>query len=250
MTDDAAIQTAAVQPQSREFDAWTRSQRFAGRDLAIELEPVTPSPVSGRAADIGPGPAAAPRSLENFHAYRNYRSGVDWNTCGQAAIASIADFHGRDPYSLPRPNTGNDGRQHWNDGQIIDTIVAAGYGPDVVFGWGTTGGRIRDALSSYGRTASVGHSGLFSAGWKELWNNLRGYVRAGLPVPVLIDLGALPGGPSWTAHWPIVHAIRDGRVHLGNCSWAPVVDESTFLRAWHCWFLPYGFNHCAVYVSG
>jgi hypothetical protein len=248
MIDDTTVQTAPIEPASREFDAWTRSQRFAGRDLATELAPTVPAGAPERAAELGPGPEAALRSLQNFHAYRNFRRGVDWNTCGQAAIASIADFHDRDPYPLPRPVTGADGRKHWDDGQIIDTIVAAGHGPDVVFGWGTTGGRIRDALSSYGLTASVGHSGLFSAGWKDLWHRLRSHVDAGLPVPVLIDLGALPGGPSWTAHWPIVHAIRDGVVHLGNCSWAPTIDESTFLRAWHCWFLPYGFNHCAVYA--
>jgi hypothetical protein len=37
-----------------------------------------------------------------LHCYRNSRPGVDWNTCGQAAISTIADYWGRNPYGLPR----------------------------------------------------------------------------------------------------------------------------------------------------
>src|SRR5256885_10615663 len=39
-----------------------------------------------------------------------------------------------------------------------DAVKNGGYGADVIFGWGTTGGRIRDALGSYGLNASVGYS--------------------------------------------------------------------------------------------
>ena len=41
-----------------------------------------------------------------------------------------------------------------------------------------------------------------------------------------------------------------GRVYLGNMggSWNSSPTANQFLNAWHCWFLPYGFNHCAVYV--
>ena len=70
---------------------------------------------------------------------------------------------------------------------------------------------------------------------------------AGLPTPVLLDIGRI-GGPWYTAHWAIAYDISDGLVHLGNCWWNPVLDERTFLEAWHCHFLPYGFNHCGVYA--
>lgn len=178
--------------------------------------------------------------LTSFHAYVNSRPEVDWNTCGQAAIASITDYHGLNPYNLPRVG------QYWDDGQAIDAIINGGFGPDVVFGWGTTGGRIRDALNSYGLNASVGFSGLFSSGWQDQWQSLNSYVLQDLPVPVLVDVGAL-GGSWWTAHWPIVYRIEGGYVYLGNPIGSSVVDESTFLSAWNCWFLPYGFNHCGVY---
>lgn len=116
----------------------------------------------------------------------------------------------------------------------------------MVFGWGTTGGRIRDALQRYGLRASVGHSGVGSWGWQDQWNRLRSYVNANRPVPVIVDLG-LMGGPGWAHHWPIVYKITGDRVYLGNCGWNPSPTIRQFQDAWHCRALPYGFNHCGVY---
>jgi hypothetical protein len=231
---------AAIDPASREFVAWSRSQRLTGRDLAVELESQV----------VCPPPSGDGRTIGTLYAYRNATGDPDrdWNTAGTAAIATIADFHDRDPYRLPRPVRGPDGRVHWDTAAVVDAIVAAGYGPDVVFGWGTTGGRITDALRSYGLTADVGYSGLFAAGWERQWRVLRAYLERGLPVPVLVDLGAFPGGRWYAPHWAIAYARVDGVVRLANCRWARSADDATFLRAWHCWYLPYGFNHCAVYA--
>lgn len=190
-------------------------------------------------------------AISYLHCYRNSRADVDWNTCGQAAIATIADYWGRNPYGLARTlKDPNDGRWYWNDGQAIDAVKNGGFGPDVVFGWGTTGGRIRDALRSYGLNAHVGYSGAFSWGWQNLWNSLQSYLNANRPVPVMVDLGLI-GGPAWMVHWAIAFRISDGRVHLGNCNWnaqtrAPTIKA--FQDAWQCRILPHGFNHCAVYV--
>jgi hypothetical protein len=185
-----------------------------------------------------------------LHCYRNSRPGVDWNTCGQAAIATIADYWGRNPYGLPRntPDASN-GLYYWNDGQAIDAVKNGGFGPDVIFGWGTTGGRIRDALRSYGLGAQVGYSGFFSWGWEGLWNSLQIYLTYNHPVPVMVDIGAL-NGPSFGVHWAIAYKYTGGRVYLGNMggSWNSSPTANQFLSAWHCWFLPYGFNHCGVYV--
>ncbi|SNY39068.1 hypothetical protein [Paractinoplanes atraurantiacus] len=226
MTD---VQTTAVDPFEADFRQWS-SDLVAAQAGAAAVRPP------------GDGAAARADQLTSLFAYRNYRAGVDWNTCGQAAIATIADFHGRDPYQLPRQGNG-----HWDDGQAIDAVIAGGFGPDVVFGLGSSGGRIRDALQSYGLTASVGYSGFASAGWQDQWATLKAYVSYRLPVPVLVDVGAL-GGSWWTAHWPVVYRIADGQVYMAAAAGSAVVDEATFLRAWHCWFLPYGFNHCAVYA--
>ena len=182
-----------------------------------------------------------------LHAYVNSRANVDWNTCGTAAIATISDYWGRNPYGLPRTvYDWRAGRYYWNDGQAIDAVKNAGFGPDVVFGWGTTAGRISDALRSYGLNASVGYSGFFSWGWENLWQSVQNYLYWNRPVPVMIDLGAI-GGPAWGVHWAIAYKIEGGRIYLGNCGWNPTPPVNDFLNAWHCWFLPYGFNHAAVY---
>lgn len=230
MTQDvqALPVTRAVDVNSAEFAAWV------GR--------VTPVPKSPKAAMAAPS-AQRPVTL---HAYVNRRP-QDWNTCGQAAIATILDFHGRDPFGLSRPRHGADGTPRWDDGEIIDALVNAGHGPDVVFGLGSTGGRIRDALTAYGLSAEVGWSGLFSGGWQDQWRTLRSSLELGRPVPVCVDLGAL-GGDWYTAHWAIAYRLVNDTVHLGNCPWAPQVQVDRFLHAWHCWFLPIGFNHCGVYA--
>ncbi len=185
--------------------------------------------------------------INYLHSYVNSRPGVDWNTCGSAAIATIADYWGRNPYGLARREyDGRNNRWYWDDGEAIDAVIRGGYGPDVVFGWGTTGGRVQDALRSYGLNASVGYSGFASWGWENIYRNLESYLYWNRPVPVMIDLGRI-GGPAWGVHWAIAYKIADGRVHLGNCSWNPAPTIREFQDAWHCWFLPYGFNHCAVY---
>jgi hypothetical protein len=188
--------------------------------------------------------------ISYLHCYSNSRPDVDWNTCGQAAIATITDYWSRNPYNLSR--TAYDyktSRYYWNDGAAIDAIKNGGYGPDVVFGWGTTGGRMSDALRSYGLNASVGYSGFGFWGWEGLWSSLQNYLYWNRPVPVMLDIGVL-GGPAWGVHWAIAYRVADGRVYLGNMSGlgnaSPTTNE--FLSAWQCWFLPYGFNHCGVYV--
>jgi hypothetical protein len=213
-------------------------------------QPKSKSP-AGSPADP-PAAAPSPAPPLGFHAYINGRQGVDWNTCGQAAIGTILDYYGRDPFRLARgTGPGNDGRMHWDDGAIIDAISQGGWGPDVIFGIGTTGGRISDAIRYYGlQQAYVEHSGLFSAGWTELWDKLRYFLRVlHAPVPVLIDLGAFGKKYWYEAHWPIAYSIGPANeVYLASSPVSPV-DEDTFLHAWHCNFLPLGFNHCAVFYQ-
>jgi hypothetical protein len=143
--------------------------------------------------------------INYLHCYVNDRLEVDWNTCGQAAIATISDYWGRNPYGLVRREYDSaNQRWYWDDSQAIDAIKNGGFGPDVVFGWGTTGGRVRDALRGYGLNASLGHSGFASWGWENLWQSLRNYVNWNRPVAVMIDLGAI-GGPWWCVHWAIAY---------------------------------------------
>jgi hypothetical protein len=171
-------------------------------------------------------------TLNLIHAYTN-TGPAGWNTCGQAAIATILDFHGVDPFHLPRDSQG-----HWNSGEIIDAIKRDGMGPDVIFGWGTTPNRIGEALAKYGLHVRInGASPVFPRSRSSLFVELRAFLDADLPVPVLVDLGAL-GGPALVAHWPIAFKVADGRVHLANCSTNRTPEINQFISAWHAWFLP------------
>jgi hypothetical protein len=188
--------------------------------------------------------------IDYVHCYRNYRPSVDWNTCGQAAVATMTDFWGLDPWGLARPRYDwQNGRYYWDDGAAVDSVKSV-FPPDNIFGLGSSGGLIRDALQQYGLSnAAVAWSGIFSTGWEDRWRELQNYLSWDLPVPVLVDVGAL-GGTWYTAHWAIAYRIADGRIHLGAMSGlgnsTPTTDE--FLHAWHCWFLPAGYNHCGVYA--
>ena len=183
--------------------------------------------------------------IDAIHAYQNVRPDVDWNTSGQAAIATLLDFHKLDPFALSRTQDGN---KYWDDGAIIDKIAAHGYGPDVDLAWGSTVGRISNALNHYGMSVWPGFSGIASAGSTDLWNSLELHLNMDRPVPVMLDLGAM-GGPDWVVHWAVAYKIADGRVYLGNCSWNPNPTIDEFKDAWRCWFLPFSSNHCSVFAE-
>ena len=190
-----------------------------------------------------------PLSLHLYAEISNYRPDVDWNTCGQAAIATITDYWGRNPYNLPRTKRDPiNYLYYWDDGQAIDAVINGGFGPDVPYGFGTTGFRIREALASYRLDAFVGFSGSYGQGWQVQWQGLQDYLAGNHPVPVMIDLGAISDA-WWTVHWAIAYKIADDRVYLGNCPWNPAPATADFLRAWACWFLPPTFNHCGVYAT-
>jgi hypothetical protein len=243
-------QTSPVDVGSRAYRHWKTQSSFHGLgDVGGQQNP-TPEFAAETRPQHMPAPIEAEGNpiVEYIHCYRNYRWEVDWNTCGQAAIATMVDFWGLDPWGLPRPRYDwMNGRYFWDDGAAIDA-VRNDFPPDVVFGLGTTGGTIRNALEYYGLgNAAVAWSGIFSTGWQDRWRELQNYLAWGYPVPVLVDCGAL-GGPWYTAHWAIAHKVADNRVHLGamgGIGSSPTIDE--FLHAWQCSFLPAGFNHCGVY---
>jgi hypothetical protein len=242
-------------------DELTEAMREGHLEAAEALRPLTSTGRPVPVQEIGPnggggtgGPPKLPKGpvpatpLPTFKAYVNNRPNVDNNTCGQAAIASMVDFNKIDPWGLPRPGG------YWNSGAAIDAVKGNGYGPDVMWGlFGTSPGRIRDALQHYGvPNVKLSDSGAFSENHGAQWNLLLAYVYySALPVPVLIDTGLL-GGTPWGAHWPIVWKMEkrpdDMYLYLGNWSSAPV-KASRFLDAWGCRHLPPGFKNAAIYCG-
>jgi hypothetical protein len=158
------------------------------------------------------------------------------------------DFFGKDPYGLPRTkNVG--GSYYWDAGQAIDAVKAAGFGPDVVFGWGTTANRIQNALKGCGLDAAES----FKPGpfvqldlpipFESAWARLQTALAADTPVPVLIDL------EGFMFHWAVAYKIASGKIYLGNCPWNPSPTKEQFRLMWLCRGLPWGFNYAAVYAK-
>jgi hypothetical protein len=173
---------------------------------------------------------------------------VDWNRCGQAAVATLLDYHGLDPYSLRKPiYDEKDGRPHWADGEIIDQICED-FPPNHLFGlFGTTPGQLAKALRFAGLEAGWAASRDEGKGRQKIWGEVKRSVEADLPVIVAMDMGKLGGRPM-TAHWGVIYRIENSNVHLANTKNITVVPEARFLRAFKCWFMPSHFNHCAVFA--
>lgn len=166
--------------------------------------------------------------LTKFNAYRNSRPDVDWNTCGQAAIASILDYHHLDPWNLARTH----GR--WNDGAAIDAVKADGFGPDIIFGWGSSAGLIAKALRHYGLAARP--RGLaFDGGWEHAWPELLNMLDRELPVPVMLDLGRLNGSHN-QFHWAIAYGYDSNSLHLAAVT-PSRPSHQIFRDAWRCDFV-------------
>lgn len=188
----------------------------------------------------------AARGISGFHSY--YGTG---NTCGQAAIAAIADYWNLDIDGLPR-----DAQNHWVNATVVSRISADGYGPDVAGGkLGTSGGRLVDGLKHFGaQYAECGYAGIGGAGWEGCWSTLQSWVNTGYPVPVMISSSAIWSNVgSLEGHWPIVVSIDNNMVSLANATSNDQLCDlpvDVFLTAWN--YLKgsvYGYNHCYVVAS-
>ena len=183
-----------------------------------------------------------------MHSYHSLRPRVDWNRCGQAAVAALLDYHGLDPYGLKKPiYDEKDGRHHWAGGEIIDRICEE-FPPNHLFGlFGTTPGQLTKALRAAGLEASWVASRNEGEGRQRIWKEVKRSVEAGLPVIVIMDMGKLGGRPL-AAHWGVIYRIEDSTVHLANTKNITMVPEARFLCAFKCWFMPPRFHHCGVFA--
>jgi hypothetical protein len=165
----------------------------------------------------------------------NSRPGVDWNTCGQAAIATVLAHMHLGPFAA-----GVD----VPDGEAIDWVRHE-FPADVPLGLGTSAHRLAAALRAHGLAVERVHSGWFALHAAHAMERLVAHVETGYPVPVCIDMARL-GSSLGAAHWAIVTGIEGDRVRLGNVGFSEPLPRELFLDLWRCRWLPYGHNHAAV----
>lgn len=184
--------------------------------------------------------------MRYLHSYHSSRPWVDWNRCGQAAVATVLDYHGSDPYGLEKPvYDAEDGGHHWDDGEIIDRIKAD-FPPDHAFGLlGTTARQIARALQFGGLETRIASSRDTAEGRKIL-EEVKQAANEGRPVIVIMDRGKLGGRP-FAAHWGVIYGAAGSEIRLANTKNITKVEESDFLRAFVCRFMPPAFNHCAIF---
>lgn len=190
--------------------------------------------------------SATATTVGYLHSYDSSRRWRDFNACGQAAVATLLDFHNRNPFDLEKPvYDPKDGGHHWEDAAIIDRIKAE-FPADYFDGlFGTTPRRITEALASAGLRATASWSKQSEEGLR-IWREAKAWIGTGYPMIAIVDRGKLGGRPL-AAHWAVVYRVSDSAVHLANTKNVLTVPEDRFLEAFACWFMPPPFNHCVVF---
>ncbi len=232
------------------------AQRPAAEPGAKAVASVGPEAVEAL-ADLSEAPLlrrAGPRSrtsggLRALHSYNNLRS-QPANTCGQAAIATMVDFFGLNPYGLRRSvRSSVDGRLHYDNDQLVGRVYGD-YGPNWPWPNGvTTRETILLALRAYGLRCEELYPAAFADGaeprrWLVEW-----IVGRRQPVIVLVDpKGAGIHTADFKLHWCMVSSVGGAGVRVASWQHMFNVPWERFLHGWHCWFVPYPNNYLQIRV--
>lgn len=178
-------------------------------------------------------PRILPRVSVSLRVIRNTRPRLDWNTCAQAAVATVLVHFRAGPFTEGAPD----------DATAVD-LIRATHPPDAPFAMGTSADRVAAALVAHGLSVERVHSGFVGWDFPRAWDRLSRHVAEGHPAIVCVDEGLL-GGLPWVAHWAVATSVGERGVVLADRAEEPVSLER-FLSAWHCRILPFGHNHAAI----
>jgi hypothetical protein len=165
------------------------------------------------------------------------------NWCGQAAITSIIDVHGKNKFS------GNDRLQ------LLLNDVYKSFPPDIFHGtFGTSANRIESALKNYGfaRTVSMRLEPWVLGGFTNPVNNtsfiaystpIFNLINSGYPAIVMVDNGKLGG--DWNVyHWMILYKtdLKQGffcnAVDTSKIYQYRQLNINLFNQAWEAPYIP------------
>ena len=193
--------------------------------------------------------------------YNNLKSS-EGNTCGQAAIATLADFYGRDdlasslkrtlrPEQVQKDPKINQwmktGKLHYENEAFVGRVhklFPPDFLPPINMSVRETLMKAFDRIGIRYRENWPSGAGDGASAKRALVDYFRKTYAAGRHTPVLVLLDMLkiwPGG-AFKLHWGIVHGISSSHVLVASWHRSEWIPWETFLEGWHCWFLPHPPN--------
>jgi hypothetical protein len=197
------------------------------------------------------------QGLPFLYSYDNLQGDAGNNSCGQGAMATMADYYGKNPYNLPRQTLsrmiGDPQPGYHFDGQQLVSAIYRQFPPS--FGipgfpsnWKMT---VREdfhrAFGAWGIGCQEGYKGALDNG-----DNVRSSLQLWLqrrPAIVLMDMSAFPGGSATELHWAPAFAYDNNAIWLSCWGSNPqagglfAVPWASFMKSWWCGMLPYP-NNC------
>lgn len=153
-------------------------------------------------------------TVKHFYAY-------DKNGCGQAAVATVLNHYGM------LKTTASKAVDAIYKRSPPDTSLTANWN------FGCTPGHVENICKLHGlMTHRFDNRGGNSQG------NLKAHLKKNRPVIVLMDNGKL--NSSWGGHYIVAYGHDSSNIFCVNMIGCPdgSIQEGTFDRAWHMWFVP------------
>ncbi len=195
-------------------------------------------------ADGGPPPGPAPSPLaQSFYSYSNLKTQEN-ETCGQAALATLLDYFGLNPFNLPRLR-GQDGRPHFENETFVGALVRR-YPPAKILSFRcTTPEQIENALLECGLHCERSAPDAYSDG-QESRAELTDWIRKHrLPVLTLLDMPKLwpEHYKAYTLHWGVIYSVGASGVAMASWHQNWAIEWPRFMASWHCGGLWAGLNY-------
>lgn len=211
--------------------------------------------------------------LDYLWTYDNYKKSAETEliSCGQGAMASIADFFQRNPFGNLPPDKNNpqtpDGRKHYDNlafvGKFFEWFPPTGNIPMTNLRW-TTSDDIKKAMDNLNLKYRDYYPGMLEG--PENFRNalIQRIVKTKTPVLTQLDLPALKpvmnikngqktypfaNEPNFTMHWGLIFAVCSSGVKLGSWRDEFIIPWNYFMDAWRCKVLPYPNNYYQMHIG-
>lgn len=238
-TGKEALEAAASEASPSEEEAAEQQSEGSGFGRGGARRSSDPAP-----ATFGP----------RFYSYNNL-VGRETSTCGQAAIATVVDAFGLNPFRIPRTVRGrgmaDDGRLHFDNTEIVGQLTRL-YPPRNFFNLVEMTFRedIVRALSDMGldteeRAPHSGSNGSEARQWLVDWVQ-----RTRCPAIVLLDMPELGfAAHPYALHWGVVYALYQEGVLMASWHDNFAISWPDFMRGWHCKGIIYPNNYYQIQVG-